>query len=56
MAQVLERLKTYEVPPHIAKELGLSNNWKENVSEEFLQKVVKSVNQYKDVLKRLSDK
>lgn len=56
MAQLLERIKDYEIPPHIAQQLGLGKDWKNNVSPEFLKQVLNSVDQYKNVLKKLSDK
>lgn len=56
LSQLLERMKTYEVPPHIARQLGFDQNWKDKVSEEFLRTVLKSVDKYQNVLKKLSDK
>lgn len=56
MTQLLERMKHYNVPPSIAKELGLEKDWKENLSPDFLKQVLQSVDQYKNVLKKLSDK
>jgi hypothetical protein len=56
MAQLLERIKDYEIPPHIAQQLGLGKDWKNNLSPEFLNQVLNSVDQYKNVLKKLSDK
>lgn len=56
MAQLLERIKDYEIPPHIAQQLGLGKDWKSNLSPEFLNQVLNSVDQYKNVLKKLSDK
>lgn len=56
MAELLERMNNYEIPPHIAQQLGLGKDWKKNVSKEFMQQVLHSVNQYKSVLKKLSDK
>jgi hypothetical protein len=56
MAQLLERLKTYEIPPHIAEQLGLGKDWKNSVSQELLQHILTSLDKYQNVMKKLSDK
>ena len=56
MAQLLERLEQYEIPPHIAQQLGLSKDWKKSVSTELLQHIITSLEKYENVMKRLSDK
>lgn len=56
VAELINRIKTYDVPPHIERELGLEKGWRDNLSKEFLSKALKSTKKYNNLLKRLSDK
>ncbi|WP_231685287.1 hypothetical protein [Phosphitispora fastidiosa] len=54
MTEFAQKLDKIQLPPHILRELGLEKDWQKKVSPEFIHKVVKTAEKYKDVLKELS--
>ena len=56
MAELVERLQNIQLPPHQLRELGLDKDWNKKVSPDFVERVVKTADKYKDVLRELSKK
>ncbi|MBU7008436.1 hypothetical protein Ga0451573_003395 [Peptococcaceae bacterium DYL19] len=54
VTEFAQKLDKIQLPPHILRELGLEKDWQKKVSPEFIHKVVKTAEKYKDVLKELS--
>lgn len=52
--QHIERLRQINIPPHIRKKLNLKDNWQQNVSQDFIEKVVNTAEKHKKTLKELS--
>ena len=48
---ILNKIKLSE---QIEEELGLEKNWKDNISDDFIERVRNACERYKDVLKKLS--
>lgn len=55
MTRVEERLKNVQIPPHIAKAIGLSDNWKTKISPKDVNTVVTQANKVKKSLRKLSE-
>lgn len=55
MTEVLERFRLLEVPPHVTERLGLSNDWKERITEDFAKKVFVALEKHQDALRKLRD-
>lgn len=55
MARVIERINSMEIPPHIETKLGLSKNWKKEISDsKRINEMVASARRFQEALKRLS--
>lgn len=54
MTEIAQKIQNITLPPHIMHELGLSKDWKKDISPEFLDKIIKTAMKYKNVLKELS--
>lgn len=54
VAEMLEKLKGVQLPPGQLRELGLDKDWSKKVSPKFVERVVKTAEKYKGVLKELS--
>ncbi|RKL62999.1 hypothetical protein DXT63_08365 [Thermoanaerobacteraceae bacterium SP2] len=54
VAEITQKIQNLTLPPHIVRELGLSKDWKKDISPEFLEKIIKTAIKYKNVLKELS--
>ena len=47
-------INNINIPPHIEKEIGLSKDWKKNVSPGAINSIIRSAERFKEALKRLS--
>lgn len=54
MAKVINRVNNMNIPGHIRREIGLSENWQEKISPREKKKVVKTALRFKDALRKLS--
>lgn len=54
VTEMIEKLKGIQLPPGQLKELGLDKDWNKKVSPKFVERVVKTAEKYKNVLKELS--
>lgn len=52
MTRAMNRLNS--IPTYVVKELGLSENWQENISPEQQKMVTKIALRFKDALRKLS--
>lgn len=50
----INQLNLMQVPPDVARKLGLSENWKDKISPEFIERVAKTANKNSRALKELS--
>jgi len=50
----VKKIHNIELPPHQLRELGLEKDWQKNVSEQYIEKVVKTAERFKKDLKELS--
>lgn len=53
MTELLKRFEEIEIPPHQAATLGLSKDWKKNVTEGFVKIVLDAALKHKDALREL---
>lgn len=56
VTEIIEKLNKVQLPPHQLKELGLDKDWQKHISPAFVEKVFKTAENYKNVLKKLSKK
>jgi hypothetical protein len=54
MTEFIRKIEKLELPPHVLRDLGLKDDWKKEVSQDFLCHVVSTAEKYKNVLKELS--
>jgi len=54
VSAAIRKLDSIQVPPDVARKLGLSENWKDNISPEFVERVAKTASKNADALKELS--
>lgn len=54
VAGMINKLNGIRLTPKQLMELGLDSDWQKKVSPAFVEKVVKTANKYRDVLKELS--
>lgn len=54
LMQHIERLRQINIPPHIREKLNLKDNWQQDVSQDFVKKVVDTAEKHKKTLKELS--
>lgn len=47
-------INNINIPTHIQKEIGLSKDWKKDVSPSKVNSIISSVEKFKKALKRLS--
>lgn len=50
----VKKIQDIDLPPHQLRELGLTRDWQKNVSEQYIDKVVKTAERFKKDLKELS--
>lgn len=50
----VKKIQKIDLPPHQLRELGLAKDWQMNVSEQYIEKVVKTAERFKKDLKELS--
>lgn len=53
VTELLKRFEEIEIPPHQAATLGLSKDWKKNVTEGFVKIVLDAALKHKDALREL---
>ena len=49
-----KKIHNIELPPHQLRELGLEKDWQKNISDKYIEKVVKTAERFKKDLKELS--
>ena len=54
MARVLNRIDNVKIPPYIRREIGVSEDWMNNISPEQKKQVFKLTNRFKEALRKLS--
>ncbi|HAG12051.1 MAG TPA: hypothetical protein DCK76_11955 [Desulfotomaculum sp.] len=50
----VKKIHNIDLPPHQLRELGLTRDWQINVTEQYIEKVVKTAERFKKDLKELS--
>ena len=56
MTEMVRKIKAVQMPPHQLRALGLDANWNKNVSPAFVDRVVKTAEKYKGVIRELAKK
>jgi len=54
MSALLDKIQKLNVSPQVARALGLEDNWKENISPEFIKTVAETAIKNEKMLKELS--
>jgi hypothetical protein len=54
MTHIKEKFDKLQLDSRIVRELGLSKDWKKQISPDFLNKVVNTAEKYKATLRELS--
>lgn len=54
VSALVKRVQQMQVPPTVARELGLADDWKKRVSPAFVEKVAKIATRHEKALKELS--
>ena len=54
MARVLNRVNDVNIPSYVKREIGINDNWRENVSPKQRRLVFKITNKFKEALRKLS--
>lgn len=54
VSALVKKLDSIVIPPKVARELGLSADWKKNISPAFVEQVAKTAVRHEDTLKELS--
>lgn len=54
VTEVMEKLQQLQIPQHQLEKLGLSKNWQQQVSPDFVAKAIKAAEKHKGVLKELA--
>jgi hypothetical protein len=54
LRRAMERISRIQLPPHQLRALGLDRDWSKNVSEEYISKVLKIKEEYKEVFRELA--
>ncbi|MCL4425878.1 MAG: hypothetical protein M1299_13010 [Firmicutes bacterium] len=54
LTEMIEKLKGIQLPPHQLRELGLDKDWQKKVSPQLVERITKTAEKYKNVLKELS--
>jgi hypothetical protein len=53
MEEIKSKLNMIELPSDVLRKLGLTEDWRNNISDEFLEVLAKVLNQYKDAIRKL---
>jgi hypothetical protein len=53
--EVREKLRSLQVSPELRRQLGLPENWADEVSEDFIEKVLWAARRHAAALKTLQD-
>lgn len=54
MPRILNQINDIKIPPQVAREIGLSENWKKSVSPKKVENIINSATRFKDALRKLS--
>lgn len=54
MQRVLNNMEKLNIPPHIEREIGLREDWKNNISAEKTSAIISTANRFKKALRKLS--
>jgi len=54
VTEMIQKLRGVHLPPHQLKELGLDKDWNKKITPHFIERVVRTAEKYKTVLKELS--
>ncbi|MGE5590110.1 MAG: hypothetical protein ACM3ZA_05780 [Bacillota bacterium] len=54
VTEMIQKLRGVNLPPHQLKELGLDKDWNKKVAPQFVERVVRTAEKYRIVLKELS--
>lgn len=54
MARVLNRVNDANIPSYVKREIGISDNWIDNVSPKQKKLVFRITNRFKEALRKLS--
>ncbi len=54
VTELVRRINSIQIPPHILSELGLDKDWQKKVSPELQKRILETAQKYKKVLKELS--
>ncbi|MDD4170418.1 MAG: hypothetical protein PHD36_09250 [Desulfotomaculaceae bacterium] len=54
MTKFVNKIQSIDLPPHQLRELGLEKGWQKKVSVDYIEKVVKTAERFKNDLKELS--
>ena len=55
MARIKENFNNMDIPPHIAREIGLGSHWNKNVSPRTMKEILNTAHRFKSTLRRLSE-
>jgi hypothetical protein len=50
----VKKIHNIDLPPHQLRELGLEKDWQKNITDQYIEKVVKTAERFKKDLKELS--
>jgi len=54
LTELISKIRSIQIPPHQRRVLGLSEDWQEQISSNFIQKAFLHAARLKDVLRELS--
>lgn len=54
MTQFIQKIHNINLPPHQLRELGLSEGWQKKIPANYIEKIVKTAERFKNDLKELS--
>lgn len=55
MARIRENFNNMEIPPHVAREIGLGANWNKDVSPKAMKEIVDTAHRFSSTLRKLSE-
>ncbi|BAF60691.1 hypothetical protein PTH_2510 [Pelotomaculum thermopropionicum SI] len=54
MTQFVQKIRSISLPPHQLRELGLTEGWQKKIPAQYIEKVVKAAERFKEDLRELS--
>ena len=55
MARIRENFNNMEIPPHVAREIGLGANWNKDVSPKDMTAIIDTADRFSSTLRKLSE-